>query len=115
MMSGKSTPSSFPRRSESYQTDCRLRISILPTRNWNHEPAGSSGSRFMRPMGLMGPMGHTVPMGLTMKRFASHVVLVACLFVTGKLYAIEPLVIDVWPGATPGDVGIKGQETSRIH
>jgi acetyl esterase/lipase len=27
----------------------------------------------------------------------------------------EPLVIDVWPGKVPGDVGIKGQETSRIH
>ena len=25
------------------------------------------------------------------------------------------MVIDVWPGKTPGDVGIKGQETSRIH
>ncbi len=29
--------------------------------------------------------------------------------------AAEPIVIDVWPGKTPGDVGIKGQETSRIH
>jgi acetyl esterase/lipase len=27
----------------------------------------------------------------------------------------EPVVIDVWPGKTPGDVGIKGEETSRIH
>ena len=27
----------------------------------------------------------------------------------------EPLVVDLWPGKTPGDVGIKGQETSRIH
>jgi acetyl esterase/lipase len=24
-------------------------------------------------------------------------------------------VIDLWPGKTPGDTGIKGQETSRIH
>ena len=30
-------------------------------------------------------------------------------------FAAEPLVIDVWPGKTPGDVGINGQETSRIH
>jgi acetyl esterase/lipase len=27
----------------------------------------------------------------------------------------EPLVIDVWPGKTPGDVGIPGTEKSRIH
>jgi acetyl esterase/lipase len=27
----------------------------------------------------------------------------------------EPLVLDVWPGKTPGDIGIKGEETSRIH
>jgi acetyl esterase/lipase len=27
----------------------------------------------------------------------------------------EPIVVDLWPGKTPGDVGIKGQETSRIH
>jgi acetyl esterase/lipase len=27
----------------------------------------------------------------------------------------EPLVVDLWPGKTPGDVGIKGQEKSRIH
>jgi len=26
-----------------------------------------------------------------------------------------PLVIDVWPGKVPGDVGIAGQENSRIH
>jgi len=29
--------------------------------------------------------------------------------------AVEPIVVDVWPGKTPGDVGIKGEETSRIH
>ncbi len=27
----------------------------------------------------------------------------------------EPLVIDLWPGKTPGDVGLKGKESSRIH
>ena len=27
----------------------------------------------------------------------------------------EPLVVDLWPGKPPGDVGIKGEETSRIH
>jgi acetyl esterase/lipase len=30
-------------------------------------------------------------------------------------FAAEPLVVDVWPGKAPGDVGIKGEETSRIH
>jgi acetyl esterase/lipase len=29
--------------------------------------------------------------------------------------AAEPLVVDLWPGKTPGDVGISGRETSRIH
>jgi acetyl esterase/lipase len=37
------------------------------------------------------------------------------LFAPIPALAAEPLVIDVWPGKTPGDVGIKGQETSRIH
>jgi acetyl esterase/lipase len=30
-------------------------------------------------------------------------------------YAADPLVVDVWPGMTPGDVGIEGQETTRIY
>src|SRR5262245_17303157 len=29
--------------------------------------------------------------------------------------AADPVVIDLWPGKTPGDVGISGQENSRIH
>jgi acetyl esterase/lipase len=40
--------------------------------------------------------------------------LVGCLL-TIPASATEPLVIDLWPGNTPGDVGINGQETSRIH
>ena len=27
----------------------------------------------------------------------------------------EPLFVDVWPGRTPGDVGIKGEEFSRTY
>ncbi len=27
----------------------------------------------------------------------------------------EPLVVELWPGKVPGDAGIKGTETSRIH
>ena len=41
--------------------------------------------------------------------------LVAGLLTTGTARQREPVVIDVWPGKTPGDAGIKGQETSRIH
>ncbi len=26
-----------------------------------------------------------------------------------------PITVDVWPGKPPGDIGIKGEETSRIH
>ena len=29
--------------------------------------------------------------------------------------AAEPLVIDLWPGKTPGDIGIPGREYARIH
>jgi acetyl esterase/lipase len=39
--------------------------------------------------------------------------LVGCLATTPAL-AGEPLVLDLWPGKTPGDVGIKGEETRRI-
>ena len=37
------------------------------------------------------------------------------LLVGGTLVAGEPLVVDVWPGKTPGDSGIQGEEKSRIH
>jgi acetyl esterase/lipase len=41
------------------------------------------------------------------------------LFVGGcmamPISAAEPLIIDLWPGKAPGDIGIKGEETSRIH
>ena len=29
--------------------------------------------------------------------------------------AAEPLLVDVWPGKPPGDVGLKGQENSRTY
>jgi acetyl esterase/lipase len=29
--------------------------------------------------------------------------------------AAPPICVDLWPGKVPGDVGIKGEETSRIH
>src|SRR5262249_18200646 len=30
-------------------------------------------------------------------------------------FAADPLMVDLWPGKVPGDIGISGQETSRIH
>src|SRR5688572_6139378 len=39
----------------------------------------------------------------------------ALLFFAGTALGAEPIVIDVWPGKTPGDIGIPGEEKSRIH
>jgi acetyl esterase/lipase len=50
-----------------------------------------------------------------MVRLASATSLIVALATTLPVSAAEPLVVDLWPGRTPGDVGIKGQETSRIH
>ena len=50
-----------------------------------------------------------------MHRLVLAVALLPNLFVTIPALAAEPLVIDLWPGKSPRDVGIKGQETSRIH
>jgi acetyl esterase/lipase len=41
--------------------------------------------------------------------------LFASLFLVTAACARDPQIVDLWPGKTPGDVGIKGQETSRIH
>jgi acetyl esterase/lipase len=30
-------------------------------------------------------------------------------------FAADPIVVNLWPGKTPGDVGIEGQETTRIY
>ena len=56
-----------------------------------------------------------IPAWLNMYRIAFALSLLIGGFVTASSFAAEPLVVDVWPGKTPGDVGIKGQETSRIH
>jgi acetyl esterase/lipase len=48
-------------------------------------------------------------------RVACVCALLAGLLMTGPAAAAEPVVVDLWPGKTPGDVGVKGQETSRIH
>ncbi len=50
-----------------------------------------------------------------MHRMTFMVSLVVVLFASDRAYAQKPLVVDLWPGKTPGDVGISGKETSRIH
>src|SRR6059036_3631963 len=50
-----------------------------------------------------------------MNRITSAVLLILCAFVTCTSFAADPLVVDLWPGKAPGDVGINGQESSRIH
>lgn len=45
----------------------------------------------------------------------SIALLLVALFAAAPALAGEPLVVEVWPGKTPGDVGIKGEEKSRIH
>jgi acetyl esterase/lipase len=49
-----------------------------------------------------------------MNRIALVSLLVAVFLVRTGL-AADPQVLDLWPGKTPGDVGIDGQEKSRIH
>jgi acetyl esterase/lipase len=49
------------------------------------------------------------------KRIVVALLLLAGLFLTLPALAGEPIVVDIWPGKTPGDIGINGQETSRIH
>jgi acetyl esterase/lipase len=41
--------------------------------------------------------------------------LVVALLSSGQVFPSEPIVVELWPGKVPGDVGIKGVETSRIH
>src|SRR4029079_13476142 len=36
------------------------------------------------------------------------------LFFGSFAQAAEPLVVDLWPGKTPADIGIPGEESSRI-
>ncbi len=47
--------------------------------------------------------------------FAFSLLLLIGSFLTIPAFAAEPLVLDLWPGKTPGDVGIKGEETSKIR
>ena len=49
-----------------------------------------------------------------MKQIALTISFIAILAVA-TVVAAEPLVVHVWPGKTPGDVGIEGEETSRMY
>jgi len=53
-------------------------------------------------------------MAVTRNRIAIALALLAGLVAVGPTWADEPLVIELWPGKAPGDVGIKGEETSRV-
>jgi acetyl esterase/lipase len=37
------------------------------------------------------------------------------MFSVSTALAADPIVVNLWPGKPPGDVGISGEETSRIH
>ncbi len=50
-----------------------------------------------------------------MQRIAFALLLPIFVIVTIPAFAAEPLEVVLWPEKVPGDIGIKGQETSRIH
>src|SRR5262245_60312645 len=50
-----------------------------------------------------------------MKRILSDCLLIVVALTAAIAAGAEPLVIDVWPGETPGDLGIPGSESSRIY
>jgi len=50
-----------------------------------------------------------------MRAIVTAISLVVIVFETIPAFGAEPLVVELWPGKTPGDVGIMRQETSRIH
>jgi acetyl esterase/lipase len=50
-----------------------------------------------------------------MPRILLLVALILCSFLAYEALGADPLVVDLWPGKTPGDVGIKGEEKSLIY
>jgi acetyl esterase/lipase len=50
---------------------------------------------------------------MQLKTWVLSSVVAICAFGTAR--AAEPIVVDLWPGKTPGDIGIKGEEYSRVH
>ena len=50
-----------------------------------------------------------------MNRLAFTVSLLVGVVAGHATFAADPLVVNVWPGKTPGDVGISGKENSRMY
>ena len=50
-----------------------------------------------------------------MNRLVSVFLPIVSVLAAGKALAAEPIVVELWPGKTPGDVGIAGEETSRTY
>jgi acetyl esterase/lipase len=50
-----------------------------------------------------------------MNQIAFAISLLIGVFLASTRFAADPLMVDLWPGKVPGDVGINGQENSRIH
>jgi acetyl esterase/lipase len=50
-----------------------------------------------------------------MNRIVFAISLLIGVFLACTGFAADPLVADLWPGKAPGDIGINGQENSRIH
>ena len=50
-----------------------------------------------------------------MRRTTSLASLLVWIFITATAFAAEPLVVELWPGKTPGDVGIAGEEKSLVY
>lgn len=48
-------------------------------------------------------------------RLAATLVLLVGCCLNGAVFGAEPLIVNLWPDKTPGDVGITGQEESRIN
>ena len=58
---------------------------------------------------------HNLYGNLDMKRKLFPVALLLVASLPVSVSAAEPLVVELWPGKVPGDVGIKGEENSRIY
>jgi acetyl esterase/lipase len=50
-----------------------------------------------------------------MIRTASRLAFLAVVTATATSLATEPLIVDVWPGKTPGDAGISGEEKGLTY
>lgn len=50
-----------------------------------------------------------------MKSSLIHGAIIFVVALSTRLLFAEPTVIELWPGKVPGDVGIKGEENSRVY